>query len=450
MSNFPWLPLGYKLTGGAVGRLQHEGVGYQLVQNLSKEFVFLLIEHSSLAAKAVNLISPNIVFDEIEFGQRSLLSRPFGIRERPIVVREWPKQIGLLTSSDAFKLGEAVKGLRKGFPTVDVSAALFLPEFGVCMPTCEAEAASPQNLSSLAIELLAGGAQVESFDVDLIRSINSWLTPEEIYAFFAAFGVDLANKQPEHRAVDVSSFSLPGRPELEAFFREYVLEPTADRERYEAFGVKMPNGVLLYGPPGSGKSHAVGRLIAALGWPLFEINLGSMGSPFVHQTSVALKKIFDEAKRKSPALIVLEEIDALAASRGPMSHDHKVEEVTELLRLVESAAENKILVLATTNRIEALDPAIRRKGRFDHAIEVGYPTATEVHAAIDAMLTERPHHQITNISQIATLLAGRPMSDIAWLINESARLAARSRKEAIEESDMLSALKALKLSLTAV
>jgi ATP-dependent Zn protease len=177
---------------------------------------------------------------------------------------------------------------------------------------------------------------------------------------------------------------------------------------------------------------------------MFEVDLGSVGSPFVHQTTVALRQRFDAAKRNAPALVVLEEIDAIASSRGPMTHDHKVEEINEVLRLVESAAKNNILVIATTNRREALDPALLRKGRFDHAIEVGYPTAEEVFAALTAMLKDKPHHHIHNFDQIASRLAGRPMSDSAWVINEAARLAARAKKDAIDEIDLFSALKRLK------
>jgi cell division protease FtsH len=202
---------------------------------------------------------------------------------------------------------------------------------------------------------------------------------------------------------------------------------------------------VAYGPPGSGKSHAVGKLTSALGWPVFEINLGELGSPYVHQTSVALRRTFEEAKSKAPAIVLLEEIDALASVRGPMTHDHKVEEVTELLRLVERASANNVLVIATTNRREALDAAILRKGRFDHSIEVGYPTDEEVCAALEAMLDDRPHRDIPNLRQLGVKLAGRPMSDIAWTINEAARLAARGKKDAIDEIDLFSALKRLRV-----
>ena len=82
---------------------------------------------------------------------------------------------------------------------------------------------------------------------------------------------------------------------------------------------------------------------------------------------------YGRATIASLSLIVLEEVDALAPARGPLTHDHKVEEIVELLRMVESASESGVLFIATTNRKQALDPALLRRGRFDHAIEVGYP-----------------------------------------------------------------------------
>jgi hypothetical protein len=442
MFTFPWFPLGYNLPGGAVGRLNHEGSGYQIIENKEQDSVFLVLESTALAATGAEkfLDLAHDGFCSIDFGGRSYLSRLFKRGEQPVVISEWSRVMGLPTSSDASSLGKALARLREGFPKADIGASLFLSTFNVCLPVNEVDKA--QDLRSLAVELLAGGARTPLTDIDSIRAINSWLTPNEIEAFLRALDVDIAQGKP--RAADPTSFELPGRPELERFFREYILEPSLDRERYAALGVKRPNGVLLYGPPGSGKSYAVGKLRAALGWASFEVDLGAMGSPFIHQTSVALKKIFDEAKSKVPALVLLEEIDAVASARGPMTHDYKVEEVTELLRLVENASENNILVIATTNRRDALDPAILRKGRFDHTIEVGYPTEEEVSVALTAMLGERPHVDISNLQQLASKLAGRPMSDIAWTINEAARLAARGKKDAIDEIDLYSAVKRLR------
>ena len=123
-----------------------------------------------------------------------------------------------------------------------------------------------------------------------------------------------------------------------------------------------------------------------------------------------MRQSFEQAKHSAPSLLILEEIDAVASARGPMSHDHKVEELTEILRMIESAAKNGVLVLATTNRKEALDPAVLRTGRFDHSVLVDYPTKMEVELALQGMLKKRPHDPL-ELSETSHSLAGRPMSD---------------------------------------
>jgi cell division protease FtsH len=115
---------------------------------------------------------------------------------------------------------------------------------------------------------------------------------------------------------------------------------------------------------------------------------------------------------------------------------HKIEEITELLKLVEKASQNGILVIATTNRRDALDPAILRRGRFDHSIEIGYPSAEEVQLE----LADRRHADMPNLPNIALKLAGRPMSDVEWVVNEAARRTAQSRRNEITEFDLMAAV----------
>jgi cell division protease FtsH len=322
------------------------------------------------------------------------------------------------------------------FPDASIGSALFLPSVGELLPTSVRD---EEDRLRVASQFLVAGANLSRFDGQAVRSLNSWISVEEIEDFLRAMGI--GSLQVEERQ-PTSSFSLPGRPALEQFFRDYVIEPVADRDRYAALKVQLPNGVLLYGPPGSGKTHTVNKLALALGWPVFRIDLGAVGSPFVHQTTVALRKAFEEAKRSSPSLIVLEEVDAVAPARGPMTHDHKVEEVVELLRMVESASQNGVLFIATTNRKHALDPALLRRGRFDHAIEVGYPSTDEVRAALREILSGRPQKNV-ELDSLSEKLAGRPMSDIAWVVNDAARAAARAKRDAIEQEDLSEAVQRL-------
>jgi hypothetical protein len=190
-------------------------------------------------------------FQLIEFGGRSYLAQLFERSEQPVIVRDLPKMVGLPTSSDASNLGKAVQRLREAFPKADVGGSLFLPTFNACLPVKETNSA--QDLRSLAVELLAAGARVPLIDIDSIRAINSWLTPQEIEQFLIALDVELVQTKTQSHLIEPASFTIPGRPELERFFREYILEPSLDLERYAVLGVKMPNGVLLYGPPRIGE-----------------------------------------------------------------------------------------------------------------------------------------------------------------------------------------------------
>src|SRR5262249_16713633 len=158
-------------------------------------------------------------------------------------------------------------------------------------------------------------------------------------------------------------------------------------------------------------THAVRKLAKHLGWPIFEVGMGTIGSPYIHQTSVTLKRIFDEAAAKPPSLILMDEVDAVIGQRAIGMNEHKPEEVGEMLKLLETAGARGVLVIATTNRIEAIDPAMLRKGRFDHQIEVGNPKHEEIRSALDALLSVRPTAPGVDLDAVSIQLDGRPMSD---------------------------------------
>lgn len=437
MSGFPWFPIGHKLASGTVGRLRAEGPGYQVLQEQAGDALMLVLAGGEPAADDAARIDGASQFAEFEFGGRRFLTVPVAKSSEPVPLLHWPKRFGLPTTSDVRALGKAIAGMRRRAPRVEVASALFLPALEACLPVKDAEAA--EDLRQVAAQILTA-SQASVQDVGSVRDANPWVSADDIAFFLSALGVsELAEP------VAPEAFALPGRPALEAFFREYVIEPSADPERYQALRVQLPNGILLYGPPGSGKTHAVDTLVAALRRPTFRLDLGEVGSPFIHQTTVAMRQAFEQAKRSAPSLLVLEEIDAVASARGPMSQDHKVEELTEILRMIEAAAKNGVLVLATTNRKEVLDPAVLRTGRFDHSLLVDYPTKEEVELALKGMLKDRPHDAL-DLSQTSQALAGRPMSDAAWVVNEAARLTARAKQDRISGVFLNEALNRLRSS----
>jgi hypothetical protein len=122
-------------------------------------------------------------------------------------------------------------------------------------------------------------------------------------------------------------FELPGRPELEAFINEHIVDVLRNRERYKALGVGFPSAVVFHGPPGSGKTYAVERLVEYLGWPSYHIDASSVASPYIHETSRKVAEVFEAARQSAPSVLVIDEMEAFLADREIGSGHHRVEEV---------------------------------------------------------------------------------------------------------------------------
>jgi cell division protease FtsH len=439
---FPWLPVGHALPDGTmIGRMEAEGTGYQIVRSRNGGKAVLLVEENTEAARWLADCAGASVMRAEFFGRR-IVTLVSLADAGPVRVTDIPMRPEPLASSEAAGLLRGLSDMAKKHPGALWSEAVFVPEVLVCLPIAES---NEEDRRVLAFRLLTGGVEDTRLSPRQIRGFNPWLTEREIRAFLEGFGVVVESAKERGEAnTPEGPFTLPGRPELEAFFREYVIDQHRLRVRYAAMGVQPPSGILLYGPPGSGKTFAVSTLAAYLGWPVFEVGMGEIGSPFIHQTSVTLNALFRKAAEKAPSIVVIDELDAVAARREMGSQAHKVEEVSELLKLVEAAAANGITVVATTNRKEAIDGAFLRKGRFDHVFEVGYPSNEEVIAVLATLVSERPHVPGLGLTTAAQRLAGRPMSDVAWAVNEAARLAVKSSKDAIDDICLFGAISKLK------
>jgi cell division protease FtsH len=185
-------------------------------------------------------------------------------------------------------------------------------------------------------------------------------------------------------------FELAGRPELAEFFNEHIVDIVQNRDRYKALGIEFPSAVVLHGPPGCGKTFAVDRLVDFLGWPSFQIDASSVASPYIHETSKKVAEVFDKAIQNAPSVLVIDEMEAFLADREMGSGHHRVEEVAEFLRRIPEAAKSDVLIVAMTNRIEMIDPAILRRGRFDHVIKVDFASEVEVLSLLEKLLSTLP------------------------------------------------------------
>jgi len=266
--------------------------------------------------------------------------------------------------------------------------------------------------------------------------------PVEITPQITASGVNIPGQSPAGALESRKSFSLPGRPKLESFFNEHVVDIILNQERYKALGIELPPAIILHGPPGCGKTFAVERLIEYLGWPNFQIDASSVASPYIHETSRKVAEVFDKAMQNAPSVLVIDEMEAFLADReyGAGGGHHRVEEMAEFLRRIPEANKNRVLIIAMTNRLEMIDVAIMRRGRFDHVIKVDFASEDEIRELLEKLLSTIPREDGVQAAPLAKKLAGRPLSDVTFVVREGARLSARSGKDKLGQEFLLVAL----------
>ncbi|PZT91998.1 MAG: ATP-binding protein [Sphingomonas sp.] len=314
-------------------------------------------------------------------------------------------------------------------------------------------AMQPLSKADVLGRYMTGGVEVSGDDIVALTRICPKFDEDDLEAIAAAAG--LAAKKPMRSGgartrkasastsgaslTPIGRFELPGRSALADFFNEHVIEIVADEERYAALGIGFPGGIILEGPTGCGKTFAVERLVEHLGWLSFPIEASSVASPYIHETSRKVAQVFAEAIKAAPSVIVIDEMDAFLSSREAGSQQHHVEEIAEFLRRIPEAARNRVLVIGMTNQVDAIDPAILRRGRFDHVIHVDHAGREEIVGLLHSLLADIPN-DVDDLSGIANRLAGRPLSDVAFVVREAGRLAARARKERIGADEIAAAL----------
>lgn len=244
---------------------------------------------------------------------------------------------------------------------------------------------------------------------------------------------------------------VAGMKPLKELLINEVIEPLLNPEKYKKFKLGIPNGILLFGPPGCGKTFIVKKLAEELGYNFIEMNPSSVATSFVHGAVGNIGKVFEMAKLQAPSIVFIDEIEGLVPKREELSSsaDIKKEEINEFLLQLNNAGENKILVVGATNRPHMIDTAILRSGRMDKRIFIGPPDFDARRDMIRICLSGRPYSKDINFEKLSEMSEGYVGSDIELIVTEAARAAVFQDKNMIDEKMLIDAIQKFNPSINA-
>jgi cell division protease FtsH len=243
----------------------------------------------------------------------------------------------------------------------------------------------------------------------------------------------IANKTP------VTFADVAGVEEAKVELEE-VVEFLKFPERFEALGAKIPKGVLLIGSPGTGKTLLARAVAGEAGVPFFSISGSEFVEMFVGVGASRVRDLFDQAKRNSPCIVFIDEIDAVGRQRGA-SHDEREQTLNQILVEMDGfETGTNVIIIAATNRPDVLDPALLRPGRFDRQVILDRPDLKGRIAILKVHVKGKPLDKTVNLEEIARRSPGFSGADLANLMNEAAILAARRSKRTIGMDEFAEAL----------
>jgi hypothetical protein len=471
MAKDVWLPNGLGLPDGSrVRSLLYAGEDWQVLSTRGSGRI--LVARPELAQKWCDTgLVDGPMLGAIAFGTASF--RTLASQERYALA---PVQCGVSpeTKVDTIAFALALRESRRLSKDASFHDAIYVEQCSRLLPTWTL---TPRVDDDVVLGTwVTGGVVVSTRTFRRLCCLMGWMSPADLAEVVKAAGLPLESEavalaggsggstkhsrggaqadgaagQPGGtEAADAGTpprvFALPGRPQLESFLREHVIDIIVNAERYQALGIGFPSAILLHGPPGCGKTFAVERLVDFLDWPSYPISSSSVGSPYIHQTSRKISEVFDQAVAAAPSVVIIDEMESFLSDRqsAGVSGLYHVEEVAEFLRRLPEASAKKVLVVAMTNLLAMIDPAILRRGRFDHVVEVGMPSSIEVVSLLNSLLSKLPKSEDLDLGPVLDALAGKPLSDSAFVVREAARLAARAGKSRIDQESLTAALMSL-------
>jgi len=266
---------------------------------------------------------------------------------------------------------------------------------------------------------------------DSATSIPDWIDPADAAegGVVQPNGVDLQATNLVDPEPGRDFTSVGGMAELKDRLHNTVIEPVQNSEEYEEYGIDVLSGLLLYGPPGCGKTHLAGALAGELGHSFIEVTPADLSSKWMGEPASNVADLFEIARANAPCILFIDEIDGVAGSRRGTTSDNQQQLVNQLLTEVEGAAEHDVVTVGATNFVEDVDSALRRSGRFDERVEVPPPDATARREILEIHLSDRPIADDVDWDAVVEPTAGYAASDIELLAEDAARHALRDGSE---------------------
>jgi transitional endoplasmic reticulum ATPase len=228
--------------------------------------------------------------------------------------------------------------------------------------------------------------------------------------------------------------SIAGMQELKDTIKLDVIDALNEKEKYAEYGLTIPNGMLLYGPPGCGKTFFAEKMAEEIGFNFYQIKPSDIHSKWVNASQENIKNLFDEARKNAPSIIFIDELDALVPNRDNSSVNHmNTSAVNEFLAQMNNSGDDGVFIIGATNRPNSIDPAILRAGRLDKHVYLPPPDFDARELMFKLYLEKRPTEIGLDYSVFAKATENYVSSDIKFLCDEASRMALRSKSRITKE-----------------
>jgi transitional endoplasmic reticulum ATPase len=242
--------------------------------------------------------------------------------------------------------------------------------------------------------------------------------------------------------------SIAGMQELKDTIKLDVIDALNEKEKYAEYGLTIPNGMLLYGPPGCGKTFFAEKMAEEIGFNFYQIKPSDIQSKWVNASQENIKNLFDEARKNAPSIIFIDELDALVPNRDNSSVNHmNTSAVNEFLAQMNNSGDDGVFIIGATNRPNSIDPAILRAGRLDKHVYLPPPDYEARELMFKLYLEKRPTEIGLDYAELAKATENYVSSDIKFLCDEASRMALRS-KSRITKEILMATIKTNKSSIS--